>query len=178
MIMKFSLKDKVLSLYTHIYNLGNKKMLMGFGIHPYFSAGLNSKQRNECILKIPASKYWKLKKCLPTGELKAVFGKYSLKNGKKLKNLYFDDIFTNLIFNKKGWSECEFINPAQNFKILVQSDKNFKHIVIFAPKNHNFVCIEPYTCVTNAINIVKEQIIQFSPKNSINFEIKIKIEDI
>ena len=174
--IKFQLKDKNIRLSTSIKNLGGSNMPMGFGIHPYFVAGINSNERDGCILKIPAREYWELQNCLPTGVKMQVSGNHDLQEGKKLKNIYLDDIFTDLIPAADGWTYYELTNTIQNYKLTVSADQNFNHVVIYAPKDNNFVCIEPYTCITNAINIAPEQIIRLAPNDSIKLDIKIYIE--
>ncbi|MFX1449427.1 MAG: aldose 1-epimerase [Promethearchaeota archaeon] len=174
--LEFRLENNNLHLSTLVSNIGESFMPMGYGIHPYFTAGLHSNERDKCILKIPALEYWELENCLPTGHTKQVADNYNLVEGKKLKNIYFDDIFTHLISAIDGWTHFELINPSQNYKLKVSADQNFHHIVIFAPKDNNFVCIEPYTCITNAINIAPEQIIHLAPNKSIRLDIKINIE--
>ena len=63
----------------------------------------------------------------------------------------YDDFYTGL--NRHGRSEAVYSDPGTGVEIAVISDEAFKEFVIYAPLDRDVVCLEPYTCATDAFNL-------------------------
>ena len=63
----------------------------------------------------------------------------------------YDDVYTGL--NQGGPSEVVFTDPGTASEIAILSDSVFRELVIYAPLFRDIVCLEPYTCVTDAFNL-------------------------
>ena len=50
----------------------------------------------------------------------------------------------------RGWLSVKSASPP---KVTVRSDAAFREHVIFAPRHSEVVCLEPYTCTTDAFNL-------------------------
>ncbi len=68
-----------------------------------------------------------------------------------LADKQYDDVYTGL--NRHGRSEAVYADPGTGVEIAVISDEAFKELVIYAPLDRDVVCLEPYTCVTDAFNL-------------------------
>ena len=148
----YSLKDGTLTVDADIKNIGNNNMPMGFGIHPYFRAPLGKdSSAADCTIHVPANKYWELAEKLPTGKILPVEGKYDLRSPQILEELEFDDVFTDLIF-ESNVTRTILNDTKAKIRIIVEADTLFREIVVYTPPRPS-VCLEPYTCVTDAVNL-------------------------
>jgi aldose 1-epimerase len=68
-----------------------------------------------------------------------------------------DDVYTD-VRPTNGAIECIMRDPAAGLEIVQRSDAIFRDLVIFTPPNRHAVCMEPYTCVTDAINLQRQGI--------------------
>ena len=53
---------------------------------------------------------------------------------------------------------CRITDPAAKLKVEQRFSAGFREIVAFTPPWAEAVCLEPYTCVTNAINLQQQGI--------------------
>lgn len=150
----YTLKDAVLTMETSIKNTGNQNMPMGFGIHPYFSVDLGTEaDAAEAVITVPAAKYWELDEVLvPTGKRHDVNGTLDLRKGQPFAKLKLDHVFTDVQF-VDGVSRCRIENKDTGYGMVMESDAQFRELVVYTPPNRNAICFEPYTCPTDAINL-------------------------
>lgn len=154
--MRYVLSDGKLEIITRCVNNGMDEMPFGIGFHPYFRAPFSeNSSRAECSLRVPANKIWELRECIPTGRLlKLENDTKDLKHGATLEAILFDDIYTELEWDEGG-STCEYIDQGTGVGLRYTADRQFLHWVVYSGKalDSDFVCLEPYTCVTNAPNL-------------------------
>ncbi|MXZ01694.1 aldose 1-epimerase [Candidatus Poribacteria bacterium] len=150
----YSLKDAVLTMRTAIKNTGDQNMPMGFGIHPYFSVDLGTEAAAaQAVITVPAAKYWELDEVLvPTGEQHDVTGTLDLQNGQPFSELRLDHVFTGVQW-VDGVSRCIIENRDTGYGMVMESDAQFRELVVYTPPNRDAICFEPYTCPTDAINL-------------------------
>ncbi len=137
-------------------NAGTEPMPMGFGLHPWFPLPLKGAgSRGACRLKAPVSKVWELERLVPTGEIRAAAPERDLQRGIELGDLEFDDVFAGLNdgLDKGSFSESVYQDPASGIEIAVKADASFRELVVYAPSHRPVVCLEPYTCTTDAFNL-------------------------
>lgn len=134
-------------------NVGDAPMPMGFGVHPWFRAPLSKKgSRGACRVKAPVSGVWRLDdRLLPTGDIVPPKPERDLARGVPLADEEYDDVYSGL--NRNGPSEAVYTDPGTGVEIAVISDRVFRELVIYAPLSRDIVCLEPYTCVTDAFNL-------------------------
>ncbi|MCY3742610.1 MAG: aldose 1-epimerase [Candidatus Poribacteria bacterium] len=150
----YTLKDTVLTMETSIKNIGDRNMPMGFGIHPYFSVDLGTEaDASQAVITVPAAEYWELDEVLvPTGRRHTVSGTLDLQNGQPFSRLKLDHVFTDVQF-VDGVSRCLIGNKDTGYGMVMESDAQFRELVVYTPPNRNAICFEPYTCPTDAINL-------------------------
>ncbi len=174
--MTYSLKDGILTISVDMKNIGDGNMPMGFGIHPYFHAPLGpDSTAADCTIRVPANKYWELVECLPTGRIPPVQGKYDLRSPQTLEGLQFDDVFTDLIF-EGDVTRCILDDTKARIRVIVESDSLFREIVVYTPPRPS-ICFEPYTCVTDAVNLqpkgIDAGLISLKPGEAVHGTIRI-----
>lgn len=150
----YTLKDAALTMRIAIKNTGNKNMPMGFGIHPYFSVDLGTEaDASQAVITVPAAKYWELDEVLvPTGEQHEVTGTLDLQSGQPFSQLKLDHVFTDVQL-VEGVSRCLIENRDTGYGMVMESDAQFRELVVYTPPDRDAICFEPYTCPTDAINL-------------------------
>jgi aldose 1-epimerase len=143
--MMYRLMDGVLEVETSIENLSIAAMPVSLGYHPYFQ--VNDAPRDEWKVTIPARNLVKLTATLvPSGELAANPHSKPV----MLKGVTLDDVFTELVRNAAGFAV--FSVEGQREKVAVEYGPGYPVAVVYAPPGRGFICFEPMTAVTNAIN--------------------------
>lgn len=169
----YRLRDGALTMATMIENAGERVMPCGFGIHPYF------RRPDAGTLQAPAAKRWELADSLPTGNLLDVSGSYDLRAPRDLGELNLDDIFTELGADADGLTRCVLDDKTSQTQTGVAFDAGqFPHLVLYTPPApRRAVCIEPYTCPTDAFNLrergIESNVIELQPGEKRDFIIRI-----
>jgi len=142
-------KDGLIVTYT-VTNGGVRNMPSVFGLHPYYNLLGGS---DGTYVKIPARSAMRAtSELLPTGEIFSVEGSgYDLNQPKAVDGMMFDDVFTDLVRGEHAYIEYPELGLRINHKV---SD-DFTHAVLFTQKESDlgFVCLEPQTGSSNAINL-------------------------
>ena len=150
----YTLHGAVLTMGISIKNIGDRNMPMGFGIHPYFSVNLTgTADASQALITVPAAKYWELDDVLvPTGLQKEVTGTLDLRKGQPFTKLKLDHVFTDVQL-VEGVSRCRIENQDTGHIMVMESDAQFRELVVYTPPGRDAICFEPYTCPTDAINL-------------------------
>ena len=151
----YILRESELEMVFTAENIGENPFPFGYGIHPYF---LLPGKRADWVLYFPANEIYELVDILPTGKTKEIPAQFDFRKEKSLEGIYMDDLFGNIQKSKDRVISCWLRNKATNLKLTVTSDQNFDYYVLYAPKEHAFICIEPYTCIANAYNLANSGI--------------------
>ncbi|MDE0636429.1 MAG: aldose 1-epimerase [Candidatus Poribacteria bacterium] len=174
----YTIKDAVLTMVVSIQNTGDGNMPMGFGIHPYFSTNLTgTADASKAVITVPANKYWELDEVLvPTGEQKDVTGTLDLRNGQPFAKLKLDHVFTDVQL-VDGVSRCVIENRDTGHGMIMESDAQFRELVVYTPPERDAICFEPYTCPTDAINLeakgIPAGVIVLSPQEIFSATVRI-----
>ena len=151
--VRYTLRKACLRADVRIVNAGQQPLPWGLGTHPYFRAPLGSQsQLGQCLVQVPAATTWELTDCLPTGRVLPVDPERDLRQGAELDGLKLDDVLSG-IEHTNGTVVSSLLDPAAGLMVTQVTDQIFRECVVFTPPGRPCVCIEPYTCVTNAINL-------------------------
>jgi len=137
-----------------IENPDEQMLPFGLGYHPYFRTDMD-----QCLARVPALMTWTLQNSLPTGQLEEVDNRTDLRVPRPVEELQLDDIYTH--FDKTtahsdyGLLRGEVIYPNHG-TLRVWTDPEFTELVTFTPPHRTAICLEPYTCVTDAIHLERE----------------------
>ncbi|MBL8817660.1 MAG: aldose 1-epimerase [Planctomyces sp.] len=152
-VIQYALRNSSLRADVTISNCGSQSLPWGFGTHPYFHvpAGPQSSP-GDCTIYAPVRQRWELEKFVPTGRLIPTQPEASLIESPYFDTLKVDDVFTDLE-TQKGISVCRIIDEKAGVQIEQYCSAGFREVVAFTPPWSSSVCLEPYTCVTDAINL-------------------------
>jgi aldose 1-epimerase len=136
-----------------IQNPSERSLPWGLGTHAYFKLPLGVDSRvDDCTVEAPATKYWELEQSLPTGRTFAVDEARDLRDGAYFNLLKLDDVLTDIDCDGPQF-DCTVIDEAAGLQVTQLCPPIFREITAFTPPNRNAICLEPYTCVTDAMNL-------------------------
>lgn len=136
-----------------ITNPGPNALPWGLGTHPYFKLPLSSDSRlGACTVEVPAARYWELEESLPTGKILPVDAGRDLQQGAYADVLQLDDVLTHVECQGPQF-DCVILDEEAGVQVTQTCPPIFREIVAFTPPQRSAVCIEPYTCPTDAINL-------------------------
>jgi aldose 1-epimerase len=149
--MTYLLGDGVLEVRTTVSNLSAEPMPVALGFHPYYR--IPDSPRDQWVLRMPA-RSWVVAddRRIPTGEFKP----FDLPNPLPLKDRTLDDGFTDLERDAKGMASFRIQSGEKEIEILF--GPKYPVAVVWEPamppgQSGGFICIEPMTGVTNAMNL-------------------------
>ncbi|WP_162937917.1 aldose 1-epimerase [Kiloniella sp. EL199] len=139
-VQTFNLTGNDLTQQISVTNTGNDQMPLGLGMHPYFPKRKNTR------LKANAPKVWTTDQtCLPQ-ELVECPGHWDLNTNLLVENLECDNQF-------EPWDGKAQIHwPEDKITVDLSASSNLNRLIVYAPKNENFFCVEPTSHITNALN--------------------------
>lgn len=154
--VKYEVKGAALRADFRIGNPGQIAVPWGLGTHPYFKVPLSDQGTlKNCLIESPASEEWVLEGCLPTGVKQPIQQSHDLREGAWLDQLKADDVLSGLPEDIDQY-ECLIMDEQSGLVVTQDYDAMFSELVVFTPPERNCVCLEPYTCVTNAINLTMQ----------------------
>ncbi len=138
-------------------NTGTGPLPCGFATHAYFRLPLSDRgAAGDTVVTAPVHKYCELEQMIPTGRIIDVPPDQQLANGVRFGEHKFDTVFTDVRQNNEGVAETTLRDPASG-RVLTQSfDASFTQCVVYTPPHREAICLEPYTCVPDAIRLSKE----------------------
>lgn len=144
--MTYRLANGVLEVETAIENHSVDPMPVSVGYHPYFK--ISDAPRDAWKVRLPVREQFVLSsELLPTGETKPV----SHPNPLTLAGVALDDVFGGLAPGPDGRTEFSVEGAKQ--KISVLYGPKYPVAVVYAPPGRDFLCFEPMTAPTNALNL-------------------------
>jgi aldose 1-epimerase len=144
-----------LRIEAEVHNPDVKPLPFGLGYHPYFRVPFAAGVVPEgCKVQVPAASAWELTECLPTGRKQPPDGSRDLNAARRFTDLQLDDVLTDLpaVAAEDGLRERGRISAGGVALRLLCSDA-YRDMVVYTPAHRQAFCIEPYTCVTDAVNL-------------------------
>jgi len=149
----YRLHGTALRLDLRVVNPDVRPFPFGFGTHTYFRLPLGSgSDAGRCLVQAPADEEWALEDCLPTGARRPVSGMTDLRDGARFGDLKLDHLLTGL--RREGDRvETVLMDEAAGLEVVQQFGPQFRELTVFTPSWTQAVCLEPYTCATDAVNL-------------------------
>ena len=152
--MTYRLAGGELEVKLTVTNMSSESMPIALGFHPYYQ--IPGVPRDEWVAKIPARKVVIAdSRLVATG----VFKPYDMPSPLPLKGHPLDTGFADLERDQDG--RTHFSIEARGMKVETIYGPKYPAAVIFAPtapsgETRDFICFEPMTGITNAINLHHE----------------------
>jgi aldose 1-epimerase len=136
-----------------IQNPCKEDLPWGLGTHPYFKAPFTSDGRwEDCLVEVPVSEMWVLNDCLPNGRTVEPPEEMALADGAFVSTLQLDDVYTGVISSGPQF-DMTLIDEGTGLQIVQTCPPIFREVVVYTPPNRRAICVEPYTCPTDAIHL-------------------------
>ncbi len=139
-----SVSSHCLNYQFEVCNLGRNRMPFGIALHPFFHLNM---QEAEIIMDADTVME-KDEAFLPTGKLiRTEKTKFDLRTRRRSRDFELDDVYLCKEGNPKALIQDDTL------KISVNASDFFSHMVVYTPLDAPFLCIEPQSCSTDAINL-------------------------
>jgi len=103
---------------------------------------------DECLVSTSATSQWELNESIPTGKRLPS----DWRTPRRFADLTLDDLFTDFP-TSPGFQQLGQVEQPGIGAVEIWADTAFRNLVVFTPPHRNAVCLEPYTCPTDAVNL-------------------------
>jgi aldose 1-epimerase len=148
--LTYRLTPDSLRLEALVSNPDQTPLPFGLGYHPYLRIWSGAEAR----VTAPAGACWELQDGLPTGKRLPLDAARNLNEPRPFESLQLDDVLTDLPATTLPDGLCRrgtVRQPGATVEVL--ADPAFRDLVVFTPSHREAVALEPYTCVTDAVNL-------------------------
>jgi aldose 1-epimerase len=151
--VSYAVQGATLASRIRVQNPTDVPLPWGFGTHSYFKIPLlPSGDPTQCSLFAAASKKWPLQDNLPSGTPEPVSAAADLRQGIRYGTVQLDDLYTHLV-PENHRHETSVVDESTGLRLVQSFGIEFRELIAFTPPRPNVVCLEPYTCATNAVNL-------------------------
>jgi aldose 1-epimerase len=155
--VSYEVRGRELLSDIHYENTGEGPLPCGFATHAYFRLPLTEGDAtSDTIVTAPVHKYWELDRMIPTGQIQSVPAEKQLAAGLRLGDHQFDTAFTAIQPDADGLLRTKLTDPANGRTLTQTFDTSFTQCVVYTPPHREAICLEPYTCVPDAIRLQAE----------------------
>lgn len=139
-----------------VRNPDDQPLPWGLGTHAYFRLPLGGDSAESCTVFAPVLRSRELEEFLPTGETGEIPENARLQNSPEYGSLKLDHAFAGLQVTSGGSIETIVTDPESGYRVIQRFSADFQELVAFTPPWTSAVCLEPYTCCTDAINLQQQ----------------------
>ena len=155
--VSYEVRGRELVSHIRYENMADGRLPCGFATHAYFRLPLADGARvADTIVTVPVDRLWTLEKMIPTGEVRPVPSDQQLSSGLPLGDHQFDTCFTGVQADADGLVRTRLEDPAGGRIVTQTFDASFTQCVVYTPGHREAICIEPYTCVPDAVRLAAE----------------------
>jgi aldose 1-epimerase len=150
----YRLEADRLRITAAVENPDRVPLPFGLGYHPYFRVPSAPQDRaDDYRVRAAADRYWVLEDSLPTGALRPVDAARDLRTPRPVAELSLDDVLhCPAPRGDPAYRGSVFRAPGAEL-VRLETSASFGELVVFTPPHRQAVCLEPYTCTTDAINL-------------------------
>ena len=149
----YRLMDRSLEFNLAVTNTSGDRLPFGVGLHPYWRL---PPATTRVELAAGAAEAWQLDECLPTGQLRPLDAveRVLIDPGTgPLGDREFDQVFRVTPPKEKRRIVWRLACPVLGGVLTMTTSPSFRDFVLFTPPHRQAISLEPYTCVTDAINL-------------------------
>lgn len=154
----YRLAALTLRIEAFVENPAGRPLPFGLGYHPYFRVPFAGGDPAAYRVSVPAGSFWELQDNLPTGRRRPLGERpvCDLSAPRPFDTLQLDDVLTGLPGPSQPGSVLSprgAVTAPGGVALEVRAVPAFREVVAFTPPHRQAVALEPYTCVTDAINL-------------------------
>ncbi|WP_209453438.1 aldose epimerase [Thermoanaerobacterium butyriciformans] len=157
LIFKYILKSGMLTIEQQYVNKSEKNMIFYSGFHPYFYI----ENKGDALISVDSDVCYD-----------AIDKKQIAFDGE----IDFKKTEVNLIFEPKS-NKCSILDKKRNMKVILEYDEVFKYVVVWALRDKEFICVEPWMAKPDSMN-TKEDVKILKPGDELKavFNIRVSME--
>jgi len=135
-----TLDDDGLTVNLALVNESDRDMPAGFGLHPYFPKPAGTR------VTAQLAGVWENDATILPSRRHALPPAWNFPQGVTMDGLVLDNGFT-------GWNGTAALEwPGLGLSLTLQAEGPFGHLLVYAPPGENYLCLEPVTHMTDALN--------------------------
>jgi len=146
-----------LRIELRVRNMGDEPFPFGVGLHPYFRLPGDDPDVSRYVLHAPARTVWKLAQNLPSGEKQPIPDELNWNRPRAISSTQLDTVYGDLgaIREDAGGLllRATLSHVERPGRLEFWTTADFRESVLFTPPHRRAICLEPYTCVTDAANL-------------------------
>ena len=143
-VQSITVRPDGLEVRLELVNESGRAMPAGFGLHPYVPKPPDTR------LTAAVGSVWLGDTTLLPRERAPVPPSWGFPAGRAMDTVVVDNGFT-------GWDGRAAIDwPQHGRRLVIEADSVFGHLVVYAPEGEDYLCVEPVTHMTDAVNHVDE----------------------
>jgi aldose 1-epimerase len=161
----YRLQERGLRIEAAVDNPDRVPLPFGLGYHPYFRIPLTAMggAGEDCWVQAGARQYWELERSLPTGKRLPVDSSWDLTKPRHFSELQMDDVLTDLVDLDRSVGarlplRGTLRQDPEQARLQLRAAPAFRELVVFTPPHRQAVCLEPYTCATDALNLQAHEV--------------------
>jgi aldose 1-epimerase len=152
----YRLSPDRLRIDVRVQNAGDIPFPFGVGLHPYFRLS-DEPDVSRYVLHAPARSVWCLADSLTTGEREPPPDHLNWNRPRTIGGTQLDTVYGSLgvIGEEPGGllHRAALGHAERPGRLEMWTTMDFRESVLFTPAHRKAVCMEPYTCVTDAANL-------------------------
>jgi aldose 1-epimerase len=158
----YRLAGLALRVEALVENPDTRPLPFGLGYHPYIHVAFAGGDPAAYAVCIPAVAFWELRDTLPTGRRLPVDQRpaVDLVSPRPYGQLQLDDVLTDLPGPSPAGGSRTYprgsVTAPRGVGVAVRAAPAFREVVVFTPPHRQAFALEPYTCVTDAINLQQQ----------------------
>jgi len=142
--ISYSVSDTALAVDATLSNPGAMTLPYVFGLHPYFRVPLGGSSADDCLVTVPAARYWPLEASLPTGEERPVDPARDLRTPTPFAEISLDDVLTGMTA-RDGEITTTVDDPESGIRLRQTTSDDYPFCIVFTPPHREAIAIEPYS---------------------------------
>ncbi|HZU35946.1 MAG TPA: aldose 1-epimerase [Gemmataceae bacterium] len=158
--LRYELRHRILRLEATVENPDRVPLPFGLGFHPYVRVPLLARSDAAAVqVEAPVTALWQLRDSLPTGQLVPLDAAHDLRQARSYGDLHLDDLYQvqDLPAESDGLvSRGQVAQAGESLAVRLRTSPAFRHLVAFTPPHRQAMCLEPYTCITDAVNLQQQ----------------------
>jgi len=152
----FEIIGNMLDATFEVENPSDRPLPCGLGTHPYFRVPLGPDgSAADCLITVPVTQQWELVNMIATGKKLPVEDAVAYRQGLRFADTSFDNVFSGLRFEGDRCT-AGITDPARGRRVTISFDREFRECVVYNPPHRKAICIEPYTCVPDAVRLSEQ----------------------
>jgi len=143
----FEVDERGATVRYRVRNTGPTALPFGYGIHPYWAI---TGPRQMTQIRIPCDRVLETRDLIPTGGTRSVDG--TPLDFRSLRPLG-DQTPDHIYWKRHRDATAELYPSGQGVRVVLSASPDFTHMILYAPPDAPFVCLEHLTAAPNAPNL-------------------------